>query len=122
VTNNFVAPYRLILAAPSSPTFSPRAELAFLKWAEGPVPPALRAMFDVFIDSSEVGMRKPERRIYELALRMGGEKLAERGGGDGDDTALRPEEVVMIDDLGMSVGPSNCLNRAPSPGLRLTLL
>lgn len=52
-------------------------------------------MFDVFIDSSEVGMRKPERGIYELAIKLSAEKLGLNSGG------LSPQEFVMVDDLGM---------------------
>lgn len=43
-------------------------------------------IFDVVVDSAFVGMRKPERAIYELTL----ERL-----GDG----LRPEHCVFIDDV-----------------------
>lgn len=52
-------------------------------------------MFDVFIDSSEVGMRKPERGIYELAIKMAAEKLGLAPG------ELKPEQFAMVDDLGM---------------------
>jgi putative hydrolase of the HAD superfamily len=48
--------------------------------------PALDELFEVVVDSAFVGMRKPERRIYELTL--------ERLGGD-----LRPEECAFVDDL-----------------------
>jgi putative hydrolase of the HAD superfamily len=43
-------------------------------------------IFEIVVDSAFVGMRKPEREIYELTL----ERL-----GDG----LRPEECVFIDDV-----------------------
>ncbi|KAF8321179.1 hypothetical protein DL93DRAFT_2213006 [Clavulina sp. PMI_390] len=114
VTNNFVAPYELLLKHPSynadpsstvhpasssdstEPPFSAKDELVFLHWTEGPVPPSVRAMFDIFIDSSEVGMRKPERRIYELALQMANESKQLAG-------ELEPGQVVMLDDLGMNL-------------------
>jgi putative hydrolase of the HAD superfamily len=48
--------------------------------------PELDDLFEVVVDSAFVGMRKPERRIYELTL----ERL-------GDD--LRAEECVFVDDL-----------------------
>jgi putative hydrolase of the HAD superfamily len=47
--------------------------------------PELDALFEVVVDSAFVGMRKPERRIYELTL--------ERLGGVG------PEECAFVDDL-----------------------
>jgi hypothetical protein len=37
----------------------PAAELEYLGWQEGPTPPRLRALFDDFCDSSEIGMRYP---------------------------------------------------------------
>jgi putative hydrolase of the HAD superfamily len=48
--------------------------------------PELEEIFELVVDSAFVGMRKPERRIYELTL----ERL-----GDG----LRAEECVFVDDL-----------------------
>jgi len=48
--------------------------------------PELDDIFEVVVDSAFVGMRKPERRIYELTL----ERL---GGG------LRPEDCLFVDDL-----------------------
>ncbi len=47
--------------------------------------PELDELFELVVDSAFVGMRKPERRIYELTL--------ERLGG------LRPGECVFVDDL-----------------------
>lgn len=55
-------------------------------------------------------MRKPERGIYELAVTRARESVGGRmkeildvtsGGGSGE--ALRMEEIVMLDDLGMYV-------------------
>ena len=46
-------------------------------------------LFDVVIDSSEVGMRKPSRAIYELTL--------ERLGG------VAPDEAVFLDDVASNV-------------------
>jgi putative hydrolase of the HAD superfamily len=48
--------------------------------------PELDDLFEVIVDSAFVGMRKPERRIYELTL----ERL---GGG------LAAEECLFVDDL-----------------------
>jgi len=48
--------------------------------------PELDELFDVVVDSSFVGMRKPEPRIYELTLeRLGGE--------------IVPDECLFVDDL-----------------------
>ena len=53
------------------------------------------SFFDVYVGSADVGMRKPSRDIYELAM----EKLNEidkAKGGQG----IKPEEVVFLDDIG----------------------
>lgn len=54
-------------------------------------PDDVREMFDVFVSSAHVGMRKPNRDIYEYTLGQIREKW-------GDD--IRPEEVTFIDDIG----------------------
>lgn len=64
------------------------SELRFLGWERGPVPPQIRNLFDDFLDSSEVGMRKPEHRFYLLAC--------ERNN-------IRPQEAVFLDDLGLNL-------------------
>lgn len=54
-----------------------------------------RPLFDVFIASAEVGMRKPSRDIYELAVkRLDG--YDRQKGGDG----IKAEDVVFLDDIG----------------------
>jgi putative hydrolase of the HAD superfamily len=58
--------------------------------------PEVDELFEVVIDSSFVGMRKPERRIYELTL----ERL-----GDG----LGAEECVFLDDLDINCEAARAL-------------
>ncbi|KAL9597243.1 MAG: hypothetical protein Q9219_005286 [cf. Caloplaca sp. 3 TL-2023] len=54
-----------------------------------------RAHFDVFIASSEVGMRKPDADIYKLAVdRL--DKFDKGKGGSG----VKAEECVFLDDIG----------------------
>lgn len=47
--------------------------------------------FDGVVDSSKVGLRKPDRRIYELALRR---------------FKLQPEECVFVDDKEENLAPA----------------
>ncbi len=54
----------------------------------------LTALFDVVIDSSEVGVRKPETAIYELTR----EKLG-----------LPHEAIFFLDDLGVNLKPARAL-------------
>jgi putative hydrolase of the HAD superfamily len=55
------------------------------------------AMFDVVIESSKVGFRKPEPRIYELAC---------------DAMAVEPTEAVFLDDLGINLKPAKAMGMA----------
>lgn len=49
------------------------------------------AMFDVVVESSVVGCRKPERRFYELALEALG---------------ITADQAVFLDDLGINLKPA----------------
>jgi putative hydrolase of the HAD superfamily len=48
-------------------------------------------LFDVVVESSKVGVRKPEPRFYELACELLG---------------VEPSECVFLDDLGMNLKPA----------------
>ncbi len=52
------------------------------------------ALFDVVIESSKVGLRKPDPRIYEIAC----ERLG-----------ATPVEVAFLDDLGVNLKPARVL-------------
>jgi putative hydrolase of the HAD superfamily len=49
------------------------------------------ARFDAIIESSKVGVRKPEPRFYEIACTTLG---------------VRPDECVFLDDLGINLKPA----------------
>ena len=51
----------------------------------------LRSLFDVFVESSKVGMRKPEAAIYEHVLALLG---------------TNPESAIFLDDLGPNLKPA----------------
>lgn len=51
--------------------------------------------FDVYIASAEVGMRKPSRNIYDLAIQRLDEFDKQKGG-----EGIKPEDVVFLDDIG----------------------
>ena len=65
-------------------------------WAtEAPRPPhPVREHFDVFIESSVVGLRKPDRRIYELACR---------------ELGVAPAQAAFLDDIGGNLKPARAL-------------
>ena len=52
------------------------------------------ALFHHVIESSKVGVRKPDRRFYELACEM---------------CSVEPSEVVFLDDLGVNLKPAAAL-------------
>ena len=49
------------------------------------------ALFDVIVESSRVGVRKPEPRFYEIACEL---------------LDISPDEAVMLDDLGVNLKPA----------------
>ena len=52
------------------------------------------ARFDHVIESSKVGVRKPEVAFYELACETAG---------------VEPDEVVFLDDLGINLKPAKAM-------------
>ena len=56
-----------------------------------------RALMDVVVASSEVGLRKPDPRIYEMACSMLG---------------VTPHECVFLDDLGVNLKPAAAMGMA----------
>src|SRR5581483_7498712 len=51
----------------------------------------LLEVFDVIVESSKVGVRKPEPRIYEIACEL---------------LEIASDEAVMLDDLGVNLKPA----------------
>lgn len=52
---------------------------------------AIMARFDVIVESSKIGVRKPEPRFYEIACELLG---------------VQPEECVFLDDLDINLKPA----------------
>ncbi|ETN37753.1 uncharacterized protein HMPREF1541_07376 [Cyphellophora europaea CBS 101466] len=77
---------RFHLAAMSNTTVFPEGH-AFNERTEEDV----RELFDVFVSSAHVGMRKPNRDIYEYTLA----RIREKWGDD-----IRPKEILFLDDIG----------------------
>ena len=69
----------------------------------------VREHFDVFVESSVVGMRKPDPRIYELACR---------------ELGVAPPHAAFLDDIGGNLKPARALGMTtikvgePEPALR----
>lgn len=68
----------------------------------------IRSIFDCFISSAHVGMRKPDPRIYQLALREV-DKFARDNAGSprgrklGWEQGIRPGDIVFLDDIGQNL-------------------
>jgi len=59
-----------------------------------PRPTDLRALFDAFVESCRVGLRKPDPRIYELACR---------------ELGVPPPATVFLDDIGRNLKSARAL-------------
>ena len=57
----------------------------------------IMARFDVIVESSKVGVRKPEPRFYEIACELLG---------------VTPDECVFLDDLGINLKPAAAMGMA----------
>ncbi|KAH7038560.1 putative epoxide hydrolase [Macrophomina phaseolina] len=76
-----------------------RAFESGLNLGEGRAAADVRGMFDVFVSSAHVGLRKPDRRIYEMALRLLDEEARARGWEEG----VGPGDVLFLDDIGQNL-------------------
>lgn len=61
------------------------------QWSSGGSFASLVDLFDVIVESSQVGCRKPEQRFYEIAL---------------DRLGIDAHEAVFLDDLGVNLKPA----------------
>ena len=81
LTNNFVTGARS-----GSPTDDPTGRTAQIAEIMG--------LFDVVVESSQVGVRKPDARFYEIACEQVG---------------IEPHEAVFLDDLGVNLKPARAM-------------
>ena len=63
-------------------------------WSSGGSFGSLLELFDVVVESAQVGVRKPEQRFYEIAL----ERLG-----------VPADEAVFLDDLGVNLKPARAM-------------
>ncbi|KAK1778880.1 HAD-like domain-containing protein [Copromyces sp. CBS 386.78] len=93
---------RFVVAALSNTVIWPEGH----KWAEKDFfSDPLRQLFDVFVSSAHVGLRKPDPRIYQLALEKVDEFAranadSERGKRGGWGEGVTAEDIVFLDDIG----------------------
>ena len=87
---------RFVVMALSNTVIFPRGHALFVDDA---VDRKFRSSFDVFVSSAHVGLRKPDPRIYQLALREANKVVTEHAGTEGAAEIL-PRDVVFLDDIG----------------------
>ncbi len=87
-----------ILAALSNTMIYPEGHEFNAVW-----PNDVRGVFDVFVSSAHVGLRKPDAKIYQLAVDMLDEfakKNAKTRGREDWAEGVTPNEIVFLDDIG----------------------
>jgi FMN phosphatase YigB (HAD superfamily) len=96
---NLKASGRYIIAALSNTIIFP-PEHPYSQPAENDV----RRSFDVFVSSAHVGLRKPDPKIYELALQEVNKYAKEHAATKGKDLGwvggIKSEDVIFLDDIG----------------------
>ncbi|KAI0110909.1 HAD-like protein [Nemania sp. FL0031] len=93
---------RFILAAMSNTVIFPKDHPLY---REDFYSDPIRSLFDVFVSSAHVGLRKPDPRIYEHTLRevdkfARAHAVSETGRSLGWADGVKPEEIVFLDDIG----------------------
>ncbi|KAI0974208.1 HAD-like domain-containing protein [Xylaria arbuscula] len=93
---------RFILAAMSNTVIFPNGHALY---REDFYADPIRNIFDVFVSSAHVGLRKPDARIYEYTLRQldqfaRANASSERGQSLGWVDGVRAAEVLFLDDIG----------------------
>ena len=91
---------KLILAALSNTSiFPPGHPLYDSTNMGGLASKGLNGIFDVFVSSAHVGMRKPDEDIYRYCIIRLHEFVKTKGYGDG----VKPEDIVFSDDIGTNL-------------------
>ncbi|KAF7552629.1 hypothetical protein G7046_g7346 [Stylonectria norvegica] len=99
---NLRASGKYILAALSNTViFPPGHQLHLENYFDDPV----RKLFDVFMSSAHVGIRKPDPRMYQFALaevdKYARNHANERSNqGKGWEWGVQPQEILFLDDIG----------------------
>ena len=85
--------------------------MAPMNQGESPMLSFVDELFDVIIESSKAGVRKPDPKIYEMACEQLG---------------VEPHEVVFLDDLGVNLKPARAMGmttiKVEEPGAALAEL
>ncbi|KAK2829866.1 hypothetical protein FQN49_007177 [Arthroderma sp. PD_2] len=86
-----------IMGALSNTTIIPDADES--KLGKSSAASDVKLFFDFYISSAHTGLRKPDPRIYALAMKEINTAAREKGVQE----EIRPEEVVFLDDIGVNL-------------------
>lgn len=91
----------IVAAVSNTVIFPPGHPLHEEDYFGGPI----RSLFDVFVSSAHVGMRKPDPKMYQYTLTevnkyVQGRAQGQKGGSSSLSSAVQPEDVVFLDDIG----------------------
>ena len=112
---------RFLVAALSNTSIFPQGHpfgMPYSRRMAGPEDNAgedVHGLFDVFVSSAHVGMRKPEKDVYKLAVRWCSDAWRERAhkrqqNGDNSITeSIEPGDFVFLDDIGANLKPAKDL-------------
>ena len=99
-------PGRLILGALSNTSiFPPGHPFNDHNTPEGLASKELKGVFDVFVSSAHVGMRKPDEDIYRYAITRLSEFVKTKFGGQG----VKAEDITFLDDIGTNLRTAKSL-------------
>lgn len=89
-----------IIAALSNTSIFPEGhEFRDESTPEGKMHIELRSQFDLFVSSAHVGMRKPDKEIYDYTVAELDKIARNRGDRDG----IKPADIVFLDDIGANL-------------------
>lgn len=100
---------KMVIGALSNTSiFPPGHKLYDPSRGDGKPSKGLDGIFDVFVSSAHVGMRKPDKNIYRYAITRLHEFVKTHQYGDGV-SGVKPSDIVFIDDIGTNLRTARLL-------------
>lgn len=91
---------QIVIGALSNTSIFPPGHILYdATTADGKASKGLDGIFDVFVSSAHVGMRKPDEPIYHYAITKLGDFVKAKGYGDG----VKADDIVFFDDIGTNL-------------------
>ena len=91
---------KLIIAALSNTSIFPRGHKLYDNTStDGKASKRLEGIFDVFVSSAHIGMRKPDDEAYKYAIT----RVHEHAKTQNYEHDVRPEDIIFLDDIGANL-------------------